>query len=403
MLLDQVRVVEWSHTIPAAYCTRILADLGADVVKLERPGAGDPLRSAGPFVPSLPYGEDSALFAYLNHGKRSVTLDPSRPTGMALLRRLLEASNVLVHSQTGQAHAALAAAPLKEALVVMAVTAFGDGEDGFAATDFTLTHHAAYAFHQSRPVRSPATQPPVAGADHEIALATGVAAAAGVLAAVLEAERSGNGARLDCAEADVIAHLLIEPIADYGRGERDFSRTRENLAGTEVAGGLIWLLPCLDGHVMISPREEHQWRRWVALMGEPDWAADAALCGDREARNRNSEALQEAMSAWSRQHGRMDIFGRAQAARVACFPVSQPQDLLENPQLAARRFFDRLPGGRDLQMPGLPFVLRSGGQELARGREVRAPALGAANAAVLQEQLGVGADEMGRLRRHGIV
>ena len=92
--------------------------------------------------------------------------------------------------------------------------------------------------------------------------------------------------------------------------------------------------------------------------------------------------LQDQMSTWTREHTRADVFERAQAARVACFPVSGARDLLENAQLNARRFFDgwQGAGSETLRMPGLPFGLRtSSGAELPRGRDVTSPRLGAAN------------------------
>jgi benzylsuccinate CoA-transferase BbsE subunit len=411
MLLNGISVVDWSGTLPGAFCARLLGDLGAEVIKLEPPGAGDPLRRCGPFLPATAYGEDGALFAYVNHGKRGVTLDPSQASGMALLRRLLALTDVLVESQPAALleQLGLSAEGLRAinpALVVVSVTALGRGVEERATTDLTLTHHAGYAFHQSRPVQSPDAQPPVAGADREVALAAGVAAANAALCGILEVQQGGAGQHIDCAQADVIAHLLIEPVADYGRGEREFSRLRENLRGTEVAGGLIWLLPCRDGFVMVSPREQHQWDRWVDLLGRPAWASDTALCGDRDARTANWSILQDEMSTWTRQHLRAEVFARAQTARVACFPVSGPRDLLENEQLRAREFFDELHtrGGGTLPMPGLPFDLRtSGGKSLARARQVRAPALGEANADILERRLGVSRQALETLRLHGVV
>lgn len=410
MLLDGIRVVEWSETLPAAYCTRILADLGAEVVKLERPGAGDPLRRCGPFVPGMAYGDDGALFAYVNHGKLGITLDPTTPTGATLLRRLLEQSHVLVESQPACVLQALGLSPaslreINPALVVLSATSFGQGAGAPPASDLTLTHYAGYAFHQARPVQAPGAQPPVAGADREAPLAAGIAAAAAALWGVLTAEQGGAGPHIDCAQADAIAHLLIEPVADYGRGERLFGRLRENLRGTEIAGGLVWLLPCIDGPVMVSPREQHQWDHWIGLLGDPAWARDAALCGDRAARTANWAVLQEEMSAWTLQHTREEVFTRAQAARVACFPVSTPRDLLDNPQLQARGFFDRLqtPTGDGLPMPGLPFELRTpAGTAMPRQRRVHAPALGEANAEILQGRLGLSRQEMEMLRLHGV-
>lgn len=413
-LLAGVRVLEWTSSMSAAFCVRVLADLGAEAVKLEPPGAGDPLRRCGPFAPDADYGDDGALFAYLNHGKESVTLDPARPAGLNLLRRLIASTDLFVVSEPESRLRALgldhdALHRINPALVVLSVTPFGSSaaqDSAPATTDFTLTHHAGYAFHQARPVHAPGEQPPVACADREVALATGVAAANGALWGLLDAQMNGTGRMIDCAQADVIAHLLIEPVADYGRGERRFSRVREELQGTEVAGGLIWLLPCNDGFVMVSPREQHQWERWIELLGNPAWSRDTSLCGRREARNLNWLILQEAMSAWTRLHTRAEVFDRAQAARVACFPVSGARDLLDNAQLQARAFFDRWNDGSSgtLPMPGLPFALRtSAGAQLPRARLVRAPVLGQANGRVFEKRLGLSRGEVETLRQDGVI
>lgn len=416
--LGDVRVIDWSDSIPAAFCARLVGDLGADVLKIEPPGAGDPLRRVGPHAPEAAYGDDGALFAYLNHGKRSVTLDPVCRAGAALLKRLVETTDLLITSRTLSALDALglgadALHAINPALVIVSVSQFGEFDEAEggagrppAATDFTLTHHVGYAFHQARPVHEPHRQPPVACADREVALAAGVAAANGALWGLLDAQLNGDGRAIECSQADVIAHLLIEPVADYVRGERTFSRVREELQGTEVAGGLIWLLPCSDGFVMISPREQHQWDRWVELLGNPPWSEDAALCGEREARNENWMILQDEMSAWTRSRTRAEVFGLAQAARVACFPVSGARDLLDNEQLHARTFFDSWSGagGATLTMPGLPFRLdTSSGASLARGRQVRSPQLGEANRDVFGTTLGISSGELEQLRQQGVV
>ncbi len=172
------------------------------------------------------------------------------------------------------------------------------------------------------------------------------------------------------------------------------------------AGGLIWILRCADGWVMVSPREQHQWDRWMALQGNPAWASDPALCGDRLARKRNWAVLQQLMSEWTVRHPKQQVFEQAQAARVACFPVSTPADILGNAQLAHRQFFNRLhlASGTTLAVPGLPFALRDGaGEELPRGRDVVAPPLGEANDAILRGELSLPPSEIDALRRHGIV
>ena len=391
-----------------AVATRILAGLGAEVIKIEPPGGGDMLRREGPATAA-----DAALFGAINHGKRSLTLDPTRPSGAALFRALARRSQILVEAQppglperSGLGARALQAAT--PALVVVSVSRFGQtgALRDWHGTDLTVLHQAGFAYHAARPVGDPQRQPPVGGADREMPLAFGLATAVAALHGLLEVQASGRGPHLDMAEFDFFAQLLIEPLADYCGGERSFERRRREFRGTEVAGGLIWILPCADGWVMVSPREQHQWDRWMALLETPAWASDAALCGDRLARKRNWAVLQERMAAWTARHPKQFVFERAQAARVACFPVSTPADILSNAQLAHRRFFDRLhlASGATLAVPGLPFALRDGaGAELPRGRDVVTPALGEANDAILRGELALPATEIEALRRHGIV
>ena len=95
MLLEGIRVIEWSDRLAASFCARVLADLGADVIKIEPPGQGDALRQIGPLLAENPHGAGSALFAYANHGKRVITLDPTHPAGAKLLLRLLEHAALL--------------------------------------------------------------------------------------------------------------------------------------------------------------------------------------------------------------------------------------------------------------------------------------------------------------------
>jgi crotonobetainyl-CoA:carnitine CoA-transferase CaiB-like acyl-CoA transferase len=410
-LLRGSTVIEWADGIPAAYCGRILAELGAEVLKIERPGAGDALRREGPFTSHQPYGDDSALFAYVNAGKRSLTLDPDRATGADLLRRLTDVSQIFLGSRW-EPNGALHAGALRAAnpgLVCVSITPHGlsGPERGRATSDLVIQHFAGWAYHQAMPVADPARTPPVGGADREGPLAVGIAAAIAALWGLLMVQAGLTGPDIDVAVADFYAHLLVEPVGEWSRGERRFRRRRgKEAGGAAVAGGLVSILPCADGFVMISPREEHQWRRWVQVLGHPAWTADAALCGDRETRRANGFRLQELMGEWSITHTRREVFERAQAARVACFPVSTPADLVSNAQLQHRGFFHRLLDSNDAAMPlaGLPFQMRTtGGGELPRAQVVRSPALGEANEEIFVERFGLSRQDLEQLRRHGVI
>jgi crotonobetainyl-CoA:carnitine CoA-transferase CaiB-like acyl-CoA transferase len=391
VLIAGTRIVEWSEGISAPFGARILGDIGADIVKIETP-EGDPLRRREPFWPGETGAEASALFAYVNAGKRSRTLDLAVAADRDRMHGLLADAAILIESQPAARLRALgldvAALQARHPhLVVLSITPFGRvgplAES--PATDFTLQHRAAFAYNMARPVDEPQARGPLAGADHEGPLAVGVAGAMAAMWGLLVAQTGGKPPHIDLASHDFYAHIAFEGLADWLRGERVFTRRRVKREGTEAAGGLTWILPCAHGWVMVSPREQHQWDRWVALLGHPDWSKDAALCGTRVDRRRNFFELQEHMAAWSQTLPPDEVARRAQAVSVACFPVSTPGELLENAQLRHRELFDRLVStrGAAARVPGLPFrVETTGNPVLSRARTRRAPTLGEADGEV---------------------
>jgi crotonobetainyl-CoA:carnitine CoA-transferase CaiB-like acyl-CoA transferase len=407
--LDGVRVLEVGSDMAMSFGCRLLADLGAEVIKVEPPGGGDPLRQEGPFPNGAMATESSALFGYLNAGKRSVTIDAGRPSGDALVDRLAAGSDVVVWAPRG-----LEAASLEQRLegdgrdgpVLVTATSFGLKGPGAerAGTPFVVQHSSGFALHQSCPVTDPAGTPPVACADREAALTVGIVVAISALWGLEMARVAGRAPVIDLSAEDVFAYMLVEPYAEAAGGRDGFTRQRAPGSGTAVIGGLVWYLPCADGAVLVSPREDHQWTKWVQVMGEPEWSADPALCGSREARAAHAERLQELMAEWSVTRPAQEIFLAAQESRVACFPISSGEDLLANPQLAHRRYFSTLDlgGGRSVAVPGLPFLMKdSEGRTLERGRRLASPPLGEGNAEVLADRVGLddeGAETLARYR-----
>lgn len=410
--LAGIRVLEWAQGIAAPFCARLLGDLGAEVIKIEPPSSGDALRREGPLAkdgnPS-----DGALFAYVNAGKRSVTLDPGQPSGAVLFAQLASKCDVLVESQApglvGRMleHNASDAGSGTRPLIV-SVTAFGQSGPLKSApsSELTLSHRSGLAYHQARGVTDTEAHPPTAGADREGPLACGLAAAVAALSGLLAARPAGAGRHIDLALFDFYAHLLLHEMAEYEGGEREFTRKHEEYSGSDATSGLIWNLPCSDGWVVVSPREDHQWASWLDLLGHPEWSKDAELCGDRLARKRNKSRLQKLMSEWSRNYSRHDLAAKAQAARVAAFPVETTEAILANGQLAHRSFFDRLtfPSGETTAAPGLPFHHRSSdGRSLGRGRDLPFPQLGQDTLEVLGDCLNMSHAKIERLRRHQVI
>jgi crotonobetainyl-CoA:carnitine CoA-transferase CaiB-like acyl-CoA transferase len=371
--LAGVKVVEVGSSVASAFGARLLADLGAEVIKVE-PAEGDAQRRVGPFLPS----GASALFGHLHHGKRSVMLDHHSEHGARALTDLARNCDVLIWAQDGHPASTCPAslldrnAPATPAVILLSPFGQSGARSGWAGSEYIAQYSGGYAYHQACPVSDPEATPPTGCADREAAMLCGLVVANAALWALTMPDDAPKPV-IDLSAEDVFAAMLIDPLADYHRGTQLPGRAREPGRSITIAGGLVWLLPCADGMILVSPREDHQWQRWIALMGTPAWAADAALCGSRETRTKNAPALQKLMAVWSIGETARSVFERAQAARVACFPVSTAEDLLSNPQLRNRRFFNKLSDGDGTEavMPGLPFAMRSsGGATLPRGLTV---------------------------------
>ena len=377
-----LRVAEIGSSISTSFGARLLSDLGAEVMKVEPP-EGDATRRLAPFLAS---GE-SALYAYLNAGKRSV-VDRGGVQVEAQLADILRSCDLVIAAadKLGDLPSGLMAPADFTRPTTVIVTPFGlsGPRAGWSGSEFIAQHSGGYAYHQACPVSDPETMPPTGCADREAAMLVGLVVANAALWAI-SSERAGTPKPLvDLSAEDVFTYMLVDPLADYYRGTQPPGRGRVPGQGITIAGGLVWLLPCSDGTILVSPREDHQWERWVELMGTPAWTQDASLCGTREVRTRNARALQSRMAEWSKGEKARDVFARAQAARVACFPISTAEDLIRNPQLTARRFFNVLRDAREqeVSLPGLPFAMRtSSGASLQRGVELQYPVLGQSSGA----------------------
>jgi len=363
--LAGLRVLELGSDVAPAFCARLLADLGAEVLRPEPPG-GDPLRDAAPMTEA-----GSALFTYLNHGKRLVPMDTA----------LLRDADLILWAPEAPGGAALGVSmparedPRRPPVVIFTAHGTTGPRAGAPGTAFTAQHAGGFAWHQACPVSDTEAQPPLGCPDREAAMFTGLIGANAAMAALAE-PRSGPPPWLDLSAEDVFAWNLVDALAEYHDGVLTPGRQRVPGREITIAGGLVWLLPCADGTLVVSPREDHQWARWVALMGSPDWSRDSSLCGSRAVRTARAAEIGRLMRAWSAGVSARPIFEQAQAARVACFPVSTAPDLLANRQLAARRYFRQFGA---LPMPGLPFAMRdSAGAEMARATPIAAPMRGEA-------------------------
>ena len=364
-LLPGVRVLDIGQGISAPYCTKIMAHMGAEVIKVEPP-EGDAARRMGPFPGDEPHPEKSGLFLALNANKYGVTLDLSSPAGAEAFRRLAATADIVVENPppTSLESHGLGYESLKSinpGLIFTSITPFGNRGPykDYKATDLVLYHMSGHAHGLLGAVEDPDSDPPIRAGGHQAEFVGGLAAATATLMALYRKRMTGKGARIDISSFEAMVTQLISGLANcaYGRPAppRDLSKVEEAAIGGMV-GAIGGILPCKDGYVAISPREDAQWERWLGVMGGPSWAGDDRF-STRDARQKNSPSLWKLLSEWSINLSKHEIARRGQEQRVPCFPVNTVLDLLDDEHLAHRQFFVEMehPAAGVLKYPGAAY------------------------------------------------
>ena len=389
-LLGGIRVLDLGEGVSAPYAARTLAGLGADVVKVEPP-SGDYARLVGPFPDDTPHPEKSALYLALNSGKRGVTLDLDLDSDRSRLLKLAADAHIVIDNhemgwldERGIGYEALA--EVRRDVILTQITPFGNWGpySDYEAGDLSLFHMSANAHGMLGPVADPDSEPPIRAGGHQADQVAGISATTATLAALFRLRTTGQGCHLMVSSFEAMATQSIAGLANIAFGResptRQAAEIREASIGGQVAaiGGV---LPCNDGYVAISPREDAQWARWLDLMGNPDWSDDPKF-NTRSARQQNSLELWELLAAWTGQRSRFDIARDGQQRRIPCFPVNTVSDLLADPHLKERRFFVSIdhPVAGTFQYPSVPYRLSK--TPLTIGSRP-APTLGQHNAEVL--------------------
>ncbi len=367
-LLADVRVLELAPRISGPYCGKVLAAMGAEVVKIEPP-EGDEARYLGPFPGKEPHGEKSGLFLWLNANKDSVVLDVTRAADRDRLHQFVAWADVVIESEgSGQLDAwgvdDVSLAERHPHLVRTSITPFGNwgpyAQAHFKTSDLVLYHMSGNAHGLLGPVENPDTESPIRAGGHQAELVVGLAAVTATLAALYRMRLTGSVCHVRLSGFEAMVTQVISGLANCAYGKpappRDVRQVTEAAIGGMVSaiGGV---LPCRDGYVAISPREDAQWARWLDVMGQPAWAAEARFA-TREGRQQNTVELWALLSAWSRQHSKHDIAQWGQEQRIPCFPANTVEDLLRDPHLAARQFFVEIdhPVAGTLTYPGVPYT-----------------------------------------------
>jgi len=395
--LAGLRVLECGEMVAAAYATKLLADLGAEVIKIETP-AGDAARRHGPFAGGVPHPERSGLYLYLNSNKRSIALDLQHPRGRVVLDRLAARADLLVHNlpprvmdACGLSYEALAAHNPR--LVLTSITPYGlsGPRRDWQASDLVLWNAGGIAYLNGSPEAE--DLPPLAPFGHQAEYQGALNAAVASLGALFARLRSGQGQHVIVSIQESLAAIL-ELTFEYW----PYLGLVASRLGRKPIQPLDFL-ECRDGWIFICCVEEHQWRDFVRMIGSPEWA-ELEIFADRLSRGANWDALKIFLQEWASEQSVLEVYQAAQKRRIPFAPVSTMGDLLGSEHLKARGFFAVLtpPGTDPITVPGAPYQLSATPWAL----RCPAPRLGEHTEEVLAEA-GVTTSEVEALRTEHVI
>ena len=329
--LDGIRVLDLTSVVFGPYASQILADYGADVVKVEAP-AGDSTRRTGPAQePGL-----SAIFLGLNRNKRSIVLDLKQAAARQALLTMVDQADVLMHSMRPAKMAALGLDPAtlcarNPRLVYAGLYGFGEGGayDGRPAYDDIIQGLSGFADLVGRQTGAPRYLPTVA-ADKTC----GLVAAHAILAALFQRERTGAGQQLEVP--------MFESMASFALVEHYYGRHLADEAGQAGYPRVLtpWRRPCqtADGHVCLMPYTDAHWRDFFNAAGRPDLAGDPRFA-DISARTRHIETLYELQAGIVAAHGTAHWLALCERLQIPAAPVNRLEDLETDPHLQSVDFF----------------------------------------------------------------
>ena len=403
--LSHLRVLDLSRVLAGPWAGQMLADLGADVVKVERPGAGDDTRAWGPPWLKAEDGHDTAESAYYlctNRNKRSVAIDMAQPEGQALLRRMAQQADVLIENfkvgglaQYGLDYASLA--ELNPRLVYCSITGFGQTGPYAprAGYDFLIQGMGGLMSVTGSAEGEPGAGPQKVG----VALTdvmTGLHATIAVLAALAHREKTGQGQHIDLALLDVQVACLANQAMNYlvgGQVPRRLGNAHPNIVPYQD-------FPTADGDMILAIGNDTQFARFCTVARHPEWATD-----ERFATNPQRVAHREVLIPLLRQTTVMrttsEWIAALEPAGVPCGPVNRIDAVFEDPQVQARGLRIELAHPEAGRVPGVANPIRLSASPV----EYRsaAPLLGQHSGEVLSEWLGLEAADLAVLREGKVV
>ena len=392
--LEGMRVIELGSQFSSPFCSKLLADYGADVVKIEKPNSGDSARRHGPFVGNVAHQEKSIPFLYLNTNKRGITLDIATITGQQILGSLLETADILVENFAPEISLSLGVDPnilssRYPGLIVTSITPFGYSGPykNMESTDIVICAFSGLMYHSGD-----SDQEPLRNVLNQSFYIAGINAAVATLAATFQRLTTGNGQHVDVCATECMASHLVQAIPYYNY--MGAIKGRRPIRGS----GIEELMPARDGYVVPSIQGSQPWSVFTDLIREEGLQDPKFETGP--GRIEHGEELKALLEQGLQKWDRKPLFQASGERRLVFGMAQDAGDLVECPHLDSRGFFVNVdhPIVGENRYPGLGPVISD--QEFKI--EKPAPLLGQHNWEIFN-QLGFKRKELTLLRSNGII
>jgi crotonobetainyl-CoA:carnitine CoA-transferase CaiB-like acyl-CoA transferase len=396
--LKGLRVFDLTRVLAGPTCAQMLADLGADVIKIERPGAGDDTRGFAP--PYMPGMQESAYFVGVNRNKRSVTLDIAKPDGQELALRLIAQCDILVENfkagalaKYGLGYAQLA--PRFPGLIYCSITGFGQSGPYAPRPGYdSLIQAMGGIMSLTGEPEGPPQKVGVPVAD----LFAGLYGCIGVLAALRHREQTGKGQQIDIGMLDCHLAWLANQAMNYlatGENPPRLGNQHPNIVPYQV-------FPTADGHIVLSVGNDPTFKRFCENFGLGHLLADTRFATNA-ARVGNRQLVTDTLTTAMQQHPTRWWLDKLEALGIGCGPINRLSDVFADPQVAARGAVVEMPhaASADAKVKVVANPVRL--SETPVDYRIAPPLLGEHTGQVLHELLGLGAQAVAELRAKGVV
>lgn len=412
--LDGIRILDLSRVLAGPWCTQTLADLGADVIKIERPGAGDDTRGWGPPFLKTPEGEDTQDAAYYlgtNRNKRSVTCDIATPQGQQLIQQLVQSCDVFIENfkvgdmaRYGLDYASLS--KLNPKLVYCSVTGFGQTGPYRERAGYDYAIQGIGGLMSVTGERDDLGGGPqkvgVAVAD----LFTGLYATVGILAALRHAEKTGQGQHVDMALLDTQVAMLANLGANYlvsGQKEGKAPGRAGNAHQNIVPYQVFEVAPTPEGqkdYLILAVGNDGQYAKFCAVAGRPDLASDERFVKNAD-RVRHRATLVPMLENIFKQRSKADWLSALEAAKVPCGAINNLAEVFADPHVRSRDMVTTWdhPTGGSVELVSSPIKLSG----TPVRRDLPPPLLGQHTDEVLREVLHMSEADLAQLRNNHII